>query len=205
MADTHIAQVRVSNQTGCKIDAIVVRHRFGDDPEEVLSWGNGVEDGAASEPKAVTYKTGFGAMTSFDWWTVTWIGNDAFCSSSSTWYNCVVDFLSQEATFVASLAGSALGHVLTNDDSAQSKMAQSGTALLVVCMGVVMGSMLGRQSKADYKEFMLKSEDARDGVTITICKDRIEFRANSGSAKASFKAATIPPDVKNEFKERLLA
>ncbi len=51
MADTHIAQVRVSNQTGCKIDAIVVRHRFGDDPEEVLSWGNGVEDGAAIASK----------------------------------------------------------------------------------------------------------------------------------------------------------
>lgn len=205
MADNHITRVVVENRTGRDIHGLVVVHRFGEDPSETLAWGEPLTNAATTTPKSVQFRTGFGAMTSYDWWTVTWANEEKLYTSSPSIGNYISDFLAQGASAFASMAGAAVAHVLAQSSSETAKMSTTGTTLLVAGLGVVLGTVLKRSSKAEYKEFMLKNEDEANGITITINDTDIQFTAASGSASTKFQAIPIPDDVRVEFLRQFIA
>ena len=195
MATTRVANVVIDNQSGANISDITVTHRFGDDAPDYLVWADPMQTGDRSSGKLVRYKTGFGAMTSYDWWIITWKSNGNLHTSSPSLLNYFVDFISKGASTIATAGAAVVAHELAGSTSPEAEKATSGTTLLVACAGIFLGTILKRDSKAEYKEFMLRADDAASGVTITIEPKCIKFSAASGTATTSYQTAPIPADI----------
>lgn len=195
MSVTHTANVIVRNESSATVSDIMMTHRFGDGHTDQLNWDETLGAHGTTSSKHVTYKTGFGAMTSFDWWIVTWKSNGSLCTSSPSLLNYLADFLSQGATAIANVGAASVAYELAGETSVEAKKATSGTTLLVACTSIFIGTILKRESKAEFKEFMLRSEDAASGVTITLTDDRVMFAAASGTADTKYGSTPIPADV----------
>ena len=110
----------------------------------------------------------------------------------------------QGATALASMVGAAVAHDLAGDTSAQAKMTTTGAVLVAATTSLVFSLVFHRNSKTEFKEFMLKSEDAADGVSITFSGNAVNFSAKSGQASASVQKVVIPASVQQEYRNQLV-
>lgn len=74
MGTPHITRVAIANRSNKPIHDVCVVHVFGDQTPEVLAWNETFESTKTSRSitKNVTYATGLGSMTNYDWWLVSW-------------------------------------------------------------------------------------------------------------------------------------
>jgi hypothetical protein len=70
MPDHRKAQATVINQTGCRLDSLIVVHKYSDIYKNKMEWHD-VADGTSTTPIDIDYHTG-PLTTGKDWWYVEW-------------------------------------------------------------------------------------------------------------------------------------
>lgn len=158
MANKHQARVYIKNMTDKPIFSINVFHRFGDGPSENLSWESCDNGQETAEARVVNYETGFGAMTSFDWWIVTWAqdsndghGQNAYrvFSSSASLINGFSEMVRQSGSSI----GNAINQNLSNLTEDSNKIVKVGISFLTDCVSLFWTSFIGSKTdKSEYKE-----------------------------------------------------
>ena len=200
MANKHQALVYIQNMSNYDITNINVTHRFGDKIFENLSWDKCSNFKKTRAIRKVSYETGFGAMTSFDWWIVTWsrIEDDGHGNQITRVYSSsasLINGFSEMIRQYGGSVGSAIDRHLSRFSGKMSMNLLVSVSLLAEFIGAMWSTCVGRKiDKSEYKEFMLKAEDDVKGVTITIKPDVIEFSAASGKASTKYHTLIIDPD-----------
>lgn len=191
----------IQNDTGKDITCVTLIHKFGDDPAQILTWGE-VKDRwmSDSNPVPVSYRTGFGNMTSYDWWSVSWRAGDVVYTSNPSAFGYFMGFIagigagliSATGTIVKPTVGTGAGVGLASAVTAASYATQ-----------LAVGSTAGTK---ELKEHMLHEEDMENGITVIL--ERVK-RGKEGEVQAVLEtgdrrtvmactAAKLPPYVEAE-------
>lgn len=195
------AGVTVVNETGSDVLSVNIRHLFGDEIEDNLACGGIPAGGSRAMDASVSYRTGFGAMTSWDWWIVTWtqeadVGQErraALHSTAPSLVNQLASWVSNKGKGVCSVIGGLVEVSRVGNDSVAVEYAKAVNVVAGALLGGMFGSLLVRKDKSDFREFMLRDADAGGMVTITLCDDgRVEFSAPSGKGTFDSTFSLLP-------------
>lgn len=187
MSKACATKVVIENQTGVDVGGITVLHQFGDEDQvDQLVMGQAQsptlpKGGSCTLDGLVRYRVGFGAMTSWDWWIVTWQGGGKLYSTSPSVCNIITSTLVSGVNVVTAFGASLAAHLLATDESDTGKLTTTALDLLAVIVGSIALAVVPKKSKQDYREYMLRESDTEDNVTIALHKDKVEFSSKSGS------------------------
>lgn len=187
MSKACATKVVIKNQTGVDVGGITVLHQFGDEDQVdqlVMGQAQGSilpKGGSCTLDGLVRYRVGFGAMTSWDWWIVTWQGGGKLYSTSPSVCNIITSTLVSGVNVVTACGAALAMHLLATDESDTGKLTTTALDLLAVTVGSIVFAVVPKKSKQDYREYMLRESDTEDNVTITLHEDKVEFSSKSGS------------------------
>lgn len=182
----------IENRTGRTVDAVTLIHKFGDDPAQVLVWDRPLKDGwrSASNPEHVSYRTGFGNMTSYDWWGVSWrSGNRIHTSNPSA--------LGYIAGFFAGIGPGLVGSASTIAKPALGTGAGIGFASAMAVAGyAVQLATGGMPGTKELKEHMLHESDQGSGITVILGEREVTLSTADGRRTTmEYTSARVPKAV----------
>lgn len=198
MSKACATKVEIENKTGIDVGGITVLHQFGDEDQVdqlVMGQAQGptLPDGGTCVLDGLArYRVGFGAMTSWDWWIVTWQGGGRLYSTSPSICNIITSTLVSGVNVVTTFGASLAAHLLATDESGTGKLTVTALDLIAVTVGSIALAVVPKKSKQDYREYMLRESDAEGVVRIVLYTDKVEFSSPSGSEvfEVSFSALT---------------
>lgn len=199
MSEPHVARVAILNETGVKMEQVVLTHRFGDnDAVDVLTW-DVVDPGKRSATQNVRFATGFGDMTNYDWWLLTWKTKDGAHeavehASAPSVLNMIGDYIIMGGEDVVSSFQGIPALVSTADP------VKSGSEFGGALTKLLFGGIARKVSKKAFKEHMLTSSDAYDPaaqrtdpeVIVKAGTDGMTIASVSGTSKADCTSLAIP-------------
>lgn len=122
-----------------------------------------------SASRTVRYSVGFGSMTSYDWWSLSWEEEELLssgevrryaCSTSPSVFNIISDhFLSQGRASIDA-GGSAASHAVAAGTLLPSALVTTGAGAATGMASFFLGGILRSVSKRDLYNANLKQEDA---------------------------------------------
>lgn len=203
MSTPHMTRVAIANRSGASLLDMRVMHVFGDQAPEVLAWDAVIEsgEGKLSPTKNVSYATGFGDMTKYDWWLASWRTEEAgqafVCATAPSMFNLVSNY------FIMQGDGSVAALVDTSDAIDPSDAAKSMSKMGGSLAKLLFGGIARKVDKAELKQHILKAEDAYDpahpadiGLKMVIGSDmKVVFESPSGSSEADYTKVAVPHDL----------
>ena len=72
MATPCMTRVVLKKSAGRALNNAVLVHAFGDSLTERFTWDEISSTAVQSASRTVHYSVGFGSMTSYDWWSLSW-------------------------------------------------------------------------------------------------------------------------------------
>lgn len=199
MSTPQVARVAIVNNTGARMEQVVLTHRFGDsDAVDILMWDQ-LDPRVQSSTKNVRFATGFGDTTNYDWWLLTWKTHNAAHevvehASAPSVFNMVGDYVimgGEDA--ISSLKG--VPALISSADPVKSA-SEFGGALTKL----LFGGIARKVSKKAFKEHMLTSADAYNSVApgagpevkVTVGEGTMTITSPSGTSKADCTTLAIP-------------
>lgn len=203
MSTPHMTRVAIANRSGVPIFGMRLTHVFGDQAPEVLAWDSVIEsgDGKLSDTRNVSYATGFGDMTNYDWWLASWrmeeAGQAFVCATAPSMINLVSNY------FIMQGDGSVAALVDTSDAIKPSDSAKSISKLGGSLAQLLFGGIARKIDKSEFKEHMLQEQDAYDplhptaiGLRLVIGADmEVTFESPSGISKGDYTKVAVPADL----------
>lgn len=187
MANNCEARIVVENRTGETVYGVEVVHKFGNDAAQTFVWMGETPDGQVAQLDAgqaiavAKYRTGFGAMTDWDWWRVSYHleASQQFACTSEGLVRAVVACVGGPTSIAGGSVSGLLTYLALNDPSLKSY--QAGCSLVATTIGAAVGWMGSGSEKDQMREFMLRGDDAGQEVRIILYANEVKFEAPSGT------------------------
>lgn len=169
MATPCMTRVVLKKSAGRALKNAVLVHAFGDSLTERFTWDEISSTAVQSASRTVHYSVGFGSMTSYDWWSLSWEEEELLssgevrryaCSTSPSVLNIISDhFLSQGRAGIDA-GGSAASHAVAAGTLLPSALVTTGAGAATGMASFFLGGILRSVSKRDLYNANLKQEDA---------------------------------------------
>lgn len=197
MSTPYMTRVAIANRAGVPLLSMRVMHMFGDQALEVLVWDTAIEsgEGKLSDTRNVSYVVGFGDVTKYDRWLVSWrmveAGQEFICTTAPSLFDLVGDYL------IVQEDGS-VGAIVDTSDITKS-MSEMGGSLAKLQFGAIACKV----DESQLKEHVLREEDAYDpahpadiGLKLLIGDDAtVTFESPSGNSQAGYAKMAVPHDL----------
>jgi len=177
---TRQTQVRVQNLTGLEIESISVVHKYSDVFKDKHHWGKLPHGKITNKPMKIRYNTG-AFTTGQDWWFITWKykGNDSIQYTSPNNFRNFVDFVESIVLIPFDLSRAIIGN---NPAS------------------VLADTLFNHESTVGFKKHLLRTDDQRNGVVITLTLNSVKFDSASGhSSTEGIKTRIFTADEKSKL------
>lgn len=170
------ANVHVVNDTGERIRAVSIVHKYSDNYANDHVW-EALERGATSDATQVDYNTG-AFTTGRDWWLVAWVSDDGTTLYYTNPHNLrdFVDLLESVATSAATLVGS----LVTSESGGWGGAV--GHAIVA--------PFVNNSKTSGFKQHILRAEDAVTKIHVT--KSEVSWVSPSGTSKTGVATKAIP-------------
>lgn len=184
MTTANYAQVVIKNASSKTFITIGLSHKYSNNYKNQGNWAALAPGQTSSPPMTVEYNTGFGT-TGQDWWYLLAVDSEGNVwntnPSNARWLWDSVDWGIQK--FGSTIAGwMVAGATITE-----------GTTLVGAALVQLLTAITNNESTTGFKEFLLRSEDAGQTVTITLTDTEIQFSAPSGTAVTPLALAQAAP------------
>lgn len=184
MTTANYAQVVIKNNSSKTFVSIGLSHKYSDVYKNQSTWADLGPGQAGHPPLTVEYNTGFGT-TGQDWWYILAVDTEGNVwntdPSNARWLWDKVDWGLQK--FGSTIAGWL----------AAGAPESGGVTLVGAGLLQVLTMATNDEATTGYKEFLLRSEDAGQTVTITLTDTNINFSAPSGTADTPLALAQAAP------------
>jgi len=157
---TRATQVRIQNLTGLEIESVSVVHKYSNVFKDRKNWGKLSHGKMTKNPMKIRYNTG-AFTTGQDWWFVSWKykGNDSIQYTSPNNFRGFVDFVERFALAPFEITKAVIGNNPTS---------------------VLGEALFNRESTVGFKKHLLRADDQRNGVVITLTLDSVKFDSATG-------------------------
>lgn len=175
MVNQKQANVKIVNDTGARIRAVSIVHKYSDNYTNTKTW-DVLESGARSSAMPVQYNTG-AFTTGRDWWWVGWMSDDGRIFHYSNPHNLrsIVDMIEGAATGIAS----AIGGIVTSETGGWG-----------AAVGAAMTAPFVNSSKTiGFKQHILRDEDFE--TLIHISNEGIRWVSPSGTSETGVATSSI--------------
>jgi hypothetical protein len=184
MTTKNYAQAVIQNNSSKTFVSIGLSHKYSDVFKDQTSWAALAPGQTSTPPLTVEYNTGFGT-TGQDWWYILAVDSEGNIwntnPSNARWLWDGADSLIQK--FGSTVAGWLFAGATITE----------GTTVIGAGLIQLLTMMTNNESTAGFKEFLLRSEDAGQTVTITLTDTNIHFSAPSGIADTPLSLAQAAP------------
>ena len=170
------ANVQVVNDTGARVRAVSIVHKYSNNYVNPYVWET-LEPGATSSPLQVDYHTGF-LTTGRDWWIVAWVSDDGGTLYYTSPHNLrnIVDMFEKVSTAIAA----AVGAVITSESGGWG--AAVGTAIVA--------PFVNTESTVGFKQHILRAEDQL--TKIHIANSGVTWVSPSGTSRTGIATSVVP-------------
>lgn len=172
MTDHRITSVRIVNQSGMNFTSVSVLHKYSDNYKNDYTWHN-VESGITTDANmTVDYHTGI-TTTGKDWWYVMAVTEDGKIYITDP----------SNATSLLDVIDKVLGNMSGQLVSPNGKASVPGAVAAAILTAVI-----NQEGVSGFKQFILREEDEKRPVSITLTPSEVRFEAQSGTASTPLKA-----------------
>lgn len=210
MSTRHLARICVMNYSGEPVTNMRLLHAFGDEFVEAFEWDQ-INDRTQSETKTVSYGTGFGSMTDYDWWVLSWEttikkDNETYVvkhSSCPSVINMMTDYFLTGGSAAIDAASSSAGYgAVVGMPTAPSAAATSGSSAAGSLLKFLFGGVMRRNSKSAATQFnLVEGEQYTLGhntpeVSFQIGKEKVLIATIAGRTKEMpYDSLVVPPEI----------